>query len=113
MARNAWRTDITMTTECISKMASYRSERRNPLLSLEQMLAEKTTLRTQKVTHRNIICKFCSDEYVMLRDYCISKYDLSWFTNGCNLQVTQLPVFLLFDLRVGFATTGEVVGLIR
>ncbi len=96
-----------MTTECISKMASYRSERRNPLLSLEQMLAEKTTLRTQKVTHRNIICKFCSDEYVMLRDYSISKYDLSW------LQVTQLPVFLLFDLRVGFASTGEVVGLIR
>jgi hypothetical protein len=41
-------------------MASlYRSERRNPLLSLEQMLAEKTTLRTQKVTHRNIICMFC------------------------------------------------------
>ncbi|XP_028405654.1 plectin-like [Dendronephthya gigantea] len=37
-------------------MASYRSERRDPLLSLEQMLAEKTTLRTQKVTHRNIIC---------------------------------------------------------
>ena len=41
----------------IFKMASYRSDRRNPLLSLEQMLAEKTTLRTQKLTHRNIICK--------------------------------------------------------
>ena len=44
-------------------MASYRDRAeghrvlRRSMLSLEQMLEGKTSLKTQKLTHRNIICK--------------------------------------------------------
>lgn len=30
----------------------------NPLLTLERMLNGRTTLKTQKVTHNNIVCKY-------------------------------------------------------
>ena len=36
-----------------TKMASG-----NPLLTLERMLNGRTTLKTQKVTHNNIVCKY-------------------------------------------------------
>ena len=36
-----------------TKMASG-----NPLITLERMLNGRTTLKTQKVTHTNIVCKY-------------------------------------------------------
>ena len=47
-----------------SRLHSYEETRKfkmasgNPLLTLERMLNGRTTLKTQKVTHNNIVCKY-------------------------------------------------------
>ena len=51
----------------------------NPLLTIERMLNGRTTLKTQKVTHNNIVCKYKN----LFSLFSIQKYGASLKISWC------------------------------